>query len=364
MKLICDRLALLDALSATSGVTSTRTPKPILQCVRFTAEKDQLTLTAYDQEVGLRYRVRQVEVNKPGDTLVAGERLFAIVRESADETLAFETSQDVLHIRGSDSHFQIVGQNVREFPPVPDLEGNPNFTVKIGPLRSAVDQTLFAAARENTRYAINGVLWEKQAKQLNLVATDGRRLAMSSASLEKSVGEDTQAIVPTKALNLLSKLHYSPDESLDIRLDSNQIVLRSERATISSVLVEGHFPKYQDVIPRDQDKKIALVTTEFLSAVKRAALLSNAESKGIRLSLSSEGMVLTSRAPEQGEATVRQKVDYSGPELTIGFNPEFLIDALRVCGENISLELRDGAKPGVIKSGPTFQYVVMPVNLS
>ena len=364
MKLICDRLALLDALSATSSVTSTRTPKPILQCVRLTAEKDQFIVTAYDQEVGLRYRVRQVDVTKPGETLVGGDRLLAIVRESADETLAFESTQDVLHVRGSDSHFQIVGQSVREFPPVPDMEGEPNFTVKISALRSAVDQTLFAAARENTRYAINGVLWEKQAKTLHLVATDGRRLALSSASLEKSVGEDTQAIVPTKALNLLGKLHFSADESIDIRLTSNQIVLRSERATISSVLVEGHFPKYQDVIPRDQDKKIPLETVAFLSAVRRAALLASAESKGIRIMLNSEGMILSSRAPEQGEATVRLKVDYSGPELTIGFNPEFLVDALKVCGENITLELKDGAKPGVLKSGPTFQYVVMPVNLS
>lgn len=364
MKFVCDRLALLDALSATSALTSTRTPKPILQCVRLTAEKDQLTLTAYDQEVGLRYRVRQVDVTKPGDTLVGGERLFAIVRESADETLSFETAQDVLNVRGADSHFQIVGQNVREFPPVPDMEGDPNFTIKIGPLRSAVDQTLFAAARENTRYAINGVLWEKQDKKLNLVATDGRRLAMSSASLEKSVGEDALAIVPTKALNLIGKLHFSADESLDIRLSSNQIIFRSERATISSVLVEGHFPKYQDVIPRDQDKKIPLQTAEFLSAVKRASLLASAESKGIRIALSSEGMILSSRAPEQGEATVRLKTEYSGPDLVIGFNPEFLVDALRVCGENITLELKDGAKPGVIKSGPNFQYVVMPVNLS
>ncbi|MBN2562378.1 MAG: DNA polymerase III subunit beta [Phycisphaerae bacterium] len=365
MKCICDRSALLEALSATSSVTPARTTKPILECVRFTVTPDVVVLTAYDQEVGLRYRVRQVEVSEPGETLVQGNRLFAIVRESLDETMAFEATEDILHIRGADSHFQIVGQSVREFPPVPDSEGEPHLTVKVGALRRAVERTLFAAARENTRYAINGVLWEQKGKRLHLVATDGRRLAVSGAALEKpSEKEDLQAIVPTKPLVLLSRLHMDANEVLSVWISSNQVVMRSECATISSVLVEGHFPKYEDVIPRDQDKMITLNTADFFSAVKRAALLANAESKGIRLNLDREALVLSSRTPEQGEATVRVKVDYNGEDIQIGFNPEFLADGLKVCEETVTLELKESSKPGVIKSGSDFKYVVMPVSLS
>ncbi len=365
MKCICDRIALLEGLSATSGVAAGRTPKPILQCVKLSATKETVTLTAYDQEVGLRYHVRQVDVTKTGETLVNCERLLAIVRESADETLAFETEDDALHVRGADSHFQLMGQSTREFPPVPDMEGDADFSVKVGPLRDAIGQTLFAAARENTRYAINGVLWEKSGKNLQLVATDGRRLAMSAVSLEKSVGEEVHAIVPTKALNLVSRLHFGPDETLEVKLSPNQIILRSQRATISSVLVEGHFPKYQDVMPRDNDKKATMPTADLLSAVKRAALLSSVESRGIRISLGSDGMVLSGRAQEQGEATVKLSgVDYKGAQIQIGFNPEFLLDALKVCGDTITLELKESSRPGIIRSGPVFQYVVMPVNLS
>ncbi len=364
MKCICNRSILNEALAATAAVTLTRTPKPILQCVKLTVENDMLTLTAYDQEVGLRYRIREVETTTPGETLVPGDRLVGIVRESTDETLAFEVDEDLLHIRGSDSHFQIVGQNVKEFPPVPEMEGDADFTVKVSELHKAVEQTLFAAARENTRYAINGVLWEKKENQLKLVATDGRRLALSAASLESSAGDDVQAIVPTKALALLNRLHFSADDVLQVKLTANQILMQTERASISSVLVEGHFPKYDDVIPRGQDKKLELNTAAFRSAVKRAALLANLESKGIRLAVSSEGMILSSRSPEQGEATVRLPIDYHGDSMDIGFNPEFVIDALKVCGETIILELKDPSRPGVIKSGPNFQYVVMPVNLS
>jgi DNA polymerase-3 subunit beta len=329
-----------------------------------TAEADSLTLTAYDQEVGLRCRVRQVEVTEPGETLVMGDRLVAIVRESHDETLAFETQDDLLHIRGADSHFQVVGQNVREFPPVPDMEDGPDFTLKVGALRSAVEKTVFAAARENTRYAINGVLWQTKGARLDLVATDGRRLALSSATLEAPGKEDLSAIVPSKALNVLNRLHFDADEKVEVQLGSNQVIMRTGQATISSVLVEGHFPKWEDVIPRELDVKLSMETATLLSGVRRAALLANIESKGIRINLSQNEMLLSSRSAEQGEAHVRLPVEYTGRDVTIGFNPEFLIDALKVCGETTTIELKEASKPGVLTSGSSFKYVVMPVNLS
>jgi DNA polymerase-3 subunit beta len=182
--------------------------------------------------------------------------------------------------------------------------------------------------------------------------------------LEKSVGDDASAIVPTKALGLLGRLHQDADEPMEVRLKPNQVILRTEAVTISSVLVEGHFPDYDKVIPRDQDKTATIETGDFLSGVKRASLLATAESKGVRIMLGKEGMILTSRAAEQGEAVIRVKAEYRGPDLEIGFNPEFLMDALKVCGETVTFELKESAKPGVIKSGANFLYVVMPVNLS
>lgn len=365
MRCECDRSALLEALAAASSVIPTRTTKPILECVRFTAEKEAVTLTAYDQEVGLRYRVPQVDVTQTGETLVRGGRLFSIVRESPDERLAFEASEDLLHIRGVDSHFQVIGQNVREYPPVPGFEEQPQFSVHVGALRRAVEQTLFAAARENTRYAINGVLWEQKGKKLLLVATDGRRLALSSCPIEKTMGgEDVRAIVPTKTLALLNRLHLDSEEMLDIRVSSNHMVVRTEQVTISSVLVEGHFPKYEDVIPRDQDKTVTLQTQDFLSKVRLVSLLANAESKGIRVELTEGRMKLSSRTPEQGEAEVNVNVEYHGDKFEIGFNPEFVAEALRVCDDTTIIELKESSKPGIIRSGPNFKYVIMPVTLS
>ncbi len=364
MKVTCDRAALSDALSACTSIIASRTPKPILQCIRVTAAKDELILTAYDQELGLRYRVSEVDTTRPGETLVSGDRFFSIVRESTDESLALEVDNGTLHIRGRDSHFQIFGQDVRQFPPVSDLEGEPDLCLRADALRACIERTTFAAARESTRYAINGVLWEKRAKRLQLVATDGRRLARAGVSPEKSVGGDNDVIVPTKALTTLSRLHVEPDAVVDVQLQPNQIILRTPKATISSVLHDGHFPKYDDVIPKDCDKKLEIDAAEFLSAVKRAALLSTEETRGVRIAISSDGLIFSSRAPEQGEATIRQNARYSGPNVEIGFNPTFLVEALRVCSGNVSFEVKDGSKPGILRCGPDFLYVVMPVNLS
>ncbi|MCH8147855.1 MAG: DNA polymerase III subunit beta, partial [Planctomycetes bacterium] len=146
---------------------------------------------------------------------------------------------------------------------------------------------------------------------------------------------------------------------------SNQILADIGRAQISSTLVEGHFPKYQDVIPSDCDRSVELHTSEFLHATKQAALLTNEESKGVRLALSDGELTLSSRASEQGEATVSLPVKYTGEPLEIGFNPVFLTDVLRIAHEDdVTLELAKPNRPGVIRIGDDFVYVVMPVNLA
>jgi len=160
-------------------------------------------------------------------------------------------------------------------------------------------------------------------------------------------------------------LPHVPEASpAGIRFSTNQVIIRAGLFVVSSPLVEGQFPKYEDVIPKDTDKKITLPTEEFHSAVRRAALLASDQSKGVRLAFDSGVLVLSSRTPEQGEATVSMRLDYEGEALQIGFNPAFLADALRVVsGPTVVLELKEANRPGVLKVGSDFLYVIMPVSL-
>ena len=393
MKVIVDRAALLDAINLISGVVAARTPRPQLQCVKITAKKtgkaSEMTLAATDAEVSLRLTTTQVDVQEPGEILIPADKIRGIVAaEEGDATLTIESGDgDACHIRGTDAHFKVLGYPPAELPPIPDfdkvaagkdpaMKAKAVFNHTSGDLGQMIARTLFATARENSRYAINGVLFKREGKKLEMVATDGRRLALCRQTIS---GGDKDAaaiscIVPSKALGMIQKLIESPDAPVQIAITDNQILFSlgsddegGKKAVLTSNLVEGAFPPYEDVIPKDQDKKVTIDRDVLSSAVRRAALLTNEESRGVRMKFNANDkqVELSSRAPEMGEAEVNVDVSsYEGTDIEIGFNPSFITDALKVIAEpEVIIELKAGNKPGLIKSGTDFVYVVMPVNL-
>lgn len=367
MKVICDRGALVDLLNLASGVIAARTPKPALTCVKITAANGTLTVSATDAEIATRASTARVEIAAEGDALIPADKFNQIVRESVDPTLDLQVEQTEAQIRGQDSRFKILGYPPEDFPPLPELSGEPDFEIPAAELHRLVTQTLFATAKENSRYAINGVLIEREGNKLNVVATDGRRLAMAKGACKGSKageGSKQQAIVPTKALTNLLRL-FNGEQSVRVKVADNQIIFATEEAMLASNLVEGNFPPYRDVVPKDADRKATLSTDAMASAVRRASVLTNEESKGVRLSFKSDGLTLTSRAPEMGEAEVHVPiVKYDGEPIDIGFNPVFILDVLKVVNvPEITIEFKAPNKPGVIRSGPEFLYVIMPVNL-
>ncbi len=381
MKVLCDRGALLDAINLISGVVASRTPRLQLTCVKLTAAKDgnagRLTLEATDAEISMTLDTERVDVEEPGEALVPADMLQKVVRAEENEpTLTIEAEEDVTRIRGADAEFELRGFPPDEFPDVPGfgaLKGDaPSFTINAGALEDLVQRSLFAAARENSRYAINGVLLRRDGKTLEFVATDGRRLALCRDTLDAD-GDEVTCIIPSKALNTLTKLIQDPEEPVAVCVTDNRIVFGFSpedgggRALLASNLIEGSFPPYQDVIPKGHDIKVVFDREVLASAVRRAALLTNEESRGVRLAFSSadKKLALSSRVPEKGSAHINvDLLSMEGDDLEIGFNPGFITDALRVIAdEQVSIELKAPNKPGLLRSGNDFIYVVMPVNL-
>lgn len=396
MKVICDRAALLSALNLVAGVVPSRSPKPQLTCIRFTARKGekgapaQITLSATDAEISVRLARTQVDVQEGGEVLFPADRMRAIVSaEDSEPTLTLESDQDICHIKGRDARFKIYGYPVGDFPPIPEFPSGDTsadvFSLTAGALQQLIGRTVFSTARENSRYAINGVLLKRTGKKLEMVATDGRRLALARGSLESASGggdKTGSCIVPTKALSLVQKLIEHPQGIIRVAVTANQILFAVEgdpaekgaaASVLASNLVEGSFPPYEEVIPKDQDKRAKFDVQVLSSAVRRAALLTNEESRGVKLAFAGgagggaggESLRMSSRAPEMGEAEIDVELEsYEGGDIEIGFNPQFLSDALKVVAEeSVILELKAPNKPGLIKSGADFLYVVMPVNL-
>jgi DNA polymerase-3 subunit beta len=375
MKLLVNRVALVEALSLAGNVVAQRTPKPVLTCVKLiagtTAGAKILTLVATDMETALQYTLNQVDITEEGIALIPAGKLTEIVNSAPDDTLTLESQQDATTIRGSDSLFKVFGYNAEEYPPVSGFDGVADFSLPAGTLKHLLDRTRFAAAREMTRYAINGVLFERKGKKLSLVATDGHRLAVTRDEIPSDDGRDLSAVVPIKAINLIDRLLVDPDQTISLQFKENKLFVQVSSdgtgvtATLSTSLVEGTFPPYADVVPKDCDKKAQLDRDKFLSAVRRAALLTNEESKGIRLAFTTNSLSISSRAPEMGEANIDLPIEYTGEAITIGFNPSYLLDALKVADTpQVTFEMKSPSKQGLLKSGTSFSYVVMPVNLN
>jgi len=389
MRVVCDRGALLDAVNVVSSVAVGRSPKPQLACVKLAADKDpdgagDLTLAATDGEIGLRLHTARVDVERPGAALVPADKLKQIVAaQDAEPTLTLETDDRTLHVTGQDAAYTLLGYDPGDLPRVADrsdfgAEGlRVRFDFPSEQLAEMIGQTLFATARETTRYAINGVLVRRRGKTLEMVATDGRRLALARGPVPGAGkdDEDVSCIIPTKALSLLQRLVDAEDETVTVAIGEQRALFAlgvgddgQPRAVLSTTLVDGQFPPYEEAIPSDQSVRATFDRDVLSSAVKRAALLTNEESKGVRMSFSGEDrkLELSSHAPEMGEARVSVELKhYDGADVEIGFNPGFITDALRVIHEHdVTMELRDGRHAGLIKSQNNgFVYVVMPVTI-
>ena len=368
MKIQFNTAALTEALGLITSVVPHRTPKPVLKCVKIDAQTDEVHLSATDLEIGLDYAISEVKVEKTGQAVLDADRLASIVRESTDDVLTLEMKDSTCEIRGTDSSFLIYSQDPDQFPGVPTLSSEPDIVVNLELLKAGTRRCLFATAKESSRYAINGVLWEVKGKKMILVATDGRRLARTRVNLARAASEAAErqnVIVPAKTMTLLERLGADEKDDVAIQIAGNHLLISCSHVIINSNLVEGSFPKYEDIIPKDFDKKITLNCDAVASAVRRASLLASEESKGIKLSFSKGSLMFSGRAPEAGVAEINMAIEYDAEPISIGFNPQFLIDVLKVipAGE-FEMDLGQPDRPGLIRSGTDLLYVLMPINLA
>jgi len=364
MKLTCERAALYEAVQLAGALASTRMAKPILQNVKMIAEGKRLDVLATDLEVSIRFRLENVEVSRPGAVAVSASRLLGILRESPDEQMDVEVKERKCTVKGADSTFEMLGDDPGDFPEIAEMMTSAQVEVKRVDFIEMVDKTVFAAASESTRYALNGVCFVFSANHIELVATDGRRLAYIKRKAKGVNADMGSLIVPPKALQHVSRVLTEEDDAVGMKVEENRVVFQTSRALVSSVLVEGHFPPYKEVIPKDGDKKATLKREAFLGAIRRAALLTTEEARSVRMDFSKDLLVLTSEAPEAGKAEVKLGVSYSGADLSIAFNPTFVTDVLRVLSsDEVTMEMKDASRPAVIQDGTSYIYVVMPINI-
>jgi len=365
MKVEFDRTGLASALKLLNLVTPANTPKPILKCVKISASDTVVNLYATDLEVSLDISLpsKKIQILEPGNIVVPADTFSQIVRENKDDTITVTAAEGKCEVTGSDSHYTLYGQDASQYPNVGSCNGEPHIEVAMEALQRAVQQCIFVTTKESGRYGTNGVLWELKNDHLTLVATDGHRLAMSKVPLvmmTSAVPISSQTLVPRKAMSLLSKIPYD-GSNLTVTFANNQIIVRYENIVLSSYLLADPFPKYKDIIPADSDKSLSLCTKTMLSAVRRAALLADNESRHVIITLENDCMSVGSSCID-GDSKVTLPVEYEGETFKAAFNANYIMDALKVVDTpEFVFELKNQNAPAVIKTESDFTYILMPI---
>lgn len=373
MKLTCPRNGLLTACQLVSAAVPARTTKEILSSIKATAQDDALTLIAFDTEVGIRYELRGNNASRPGSAILPINQLTDILKNCTDDEITLDSSAEVTKVKAGTSRYELPTRPVDEFPDLPAFDDAGRYhEITAGILRAMIRRTAFAADKKDSggRFALKGVLWEAEERTARLVSTDTKRLALCEGPASVYGPADAVKathLVPPKAIALLERNLTDDGELVRIGLRTNDAVFQTERAMIYTTLVQGRYPPYKDIIGQTRKGaavQIPLPVDGFLARVRQAAIVTDDESKRVDMRFSAGKVAMQARGADTGSSEVELPLpEYDGPEVSIAFDPSYLVEFLRALeGEpTVMLEMTDGTKPALFKCGDSYVYLVMPL---
>ncbi|MDQ3262171.1 MAG: DNA polymerase III subunit beta [Myxococcota bacterium] len=356
------------ALYRAQGIVERKTTMPILANVLVNATKSGVTVTAFDLDIGI-VSEHPAEVIKPGAVTLSAKYVFDIVQNLPEAQVTIRKLQNnYAEIVSGPSHFKIVGMAPEEYPKLPKEENAPLVKVNGGVLLEMIKKTAFAISTDETRYILNGVFFEpREGNKVRMVATDGHRLALVERELEGDFKLKGGVIIPRKGLFELKRLlDEAPDAECHLGFAENSALFKKPGLTMVMRLIDGQFPEYQRVIPKEGERQISVPKLRFAEGLKRIALLSADKSNAVKVTLSDNQLRITSQNPDLGEAKDDVDVAYRGGAVTIGFNARYLLDVLGVLeGDEVIFELGDEHSPGVLHGVGDRSYtaVVMPMRV-
>jgi DNA polymerase III subunit beta len=357
----------LSVLQSVAGIVERRHTLPILANVLLRKTGTSLQLTTSDLEIQIRTTAELGGDTGNFTTTIGARKLIDILRTMpGDQTVSLESSQSKMVLKGGKSKFTLQTMQAEDFPLVQESASfGPAFSVPQKTLKDLLSQVSFAMAVHDIRYYLNGILFVAEGKQLSLVATDGHRLAFASATLDVEVPKQ-EVILPRKTVIELQRLLSDAEGGIEMQFANNQAKFTFDGMEFVTKLVEGKFPDYNRVIPKNHKNSITLGRDALLKTLQRTAILTSDKFKGVRLNIDPGSLRVASNNAEQEEAVDELDIDYGGDSIEIGFNVTYLIDALSNMGQDmVTLELSDGNSSALftIPENATFKYVVMPMRI-
>lgn len=369
MEFTIEKDKFLKALTKVQGIIEKKHTLPILANVLIEAKNNEIIITATDLEVGLKSKYN-VDVKKDGKVTLSAKKLFEIIKELPDKKIIFTSKNNFwVEIKCDKSIFNLVGLSPEEFPKFPNVDTNID-NIDKNLINEMIEKTIFSISNDETKFNLTGIFikYDKENKNLIFVSTDGHRLSL----VKNEIVDDLNGkfidgfILPKKGIIELKKILENTNNKIKIGINDNNFIVNDEETSLIMRMVDGEFPDYNRVIP-EKGKNLAIINRDlFLHALKRISVLSNEKSKGIKIKLNRDSIILTSSNPDLGDAKEEIEVIYDGDEIVIGFNARYIIDILNaIKNENIQLNLKDNISPGRInpESDDNYLSVIMPMRL-
>lgn len=366
MRFSLTREALLRPLQQVVNVVERRHTLPVLANLLVVVKDGQLALTGTDLEVEMVARAA-VEDSKDGECTAPARKLFEIARALPDGSrVTLNQIDEKISVQAGRSRFTLVGLAPNEFPAIEDIELVERIRVAEAALKEMIERTAFAMAQQDVRYYLNGLLLDLRENALRCVATDGHRLALCEAALPSGAQSRRQIILPRKGVLELQRLLEGGDREVELEVGRNHLRLRREDVTFTSKLIDGRFPDYDAVIPIGADKEVRADREALRAALQRAAILSNEKYRGVKLEVSPGQVLLVAHNPEQEEAQEEVEASTKVDGLAVGFNVNYLLDALGALREEtVLIALRDANSSALLREAGNdrCRQVVMPLRL-
>ena len=366
MRLTIPQPQLLRTLQVVEHAVNDRSTLPILANVLLETSDGELTLTATDLDVGIQCRFPLVPPVEKGAVALPARRLTTIIRELPDEPVLLEAKKNhTATVTCGPSSFRIPGLPPEDFPALPPTHQDEQTRISQGALKILIAKTSHAMSMEETRFILNGALLTTQKNTLSIVATDGRRLAVASEELTSPGTQPLQAIIPAKTMRELGRLLHDDDEEATLTLlKDNQLAVQFGTITVITRLVEGQFPAYEKVIPPPGKTSLTCERTLLMNALRRTSLMTTASSQAVLFELGQNRLVISKESAELGSAHEELAVAYAGGAMTVAFNPEFWLEALKAIeSSEVTIEVAGPDKPAVVRQ-PGFTYLVLPMKVS
>ena len=362
----------LKGLSKLQGIVEKRNTIPILSNVLLEAKENEVRFLATDLEVGMETSYEAV-VKEKGKITVSAKKIYEIVKELPDYEISFKAKENSwIEIKCNKSIFNIVGLSPEEFPYFPEIKGNSYIEINPEILKEMIDKTFLSVSNDETKYNLNGIyikeLNHNDASKLRFVSTDGHRLSLIQKNINSQDIQELQkgVIIPRKGILELKKIIDESSNPLKLSFVDNNAVIRHEKTVILMRLVDGEFPDYDRVIPKENNLNLEINANQFFHALKRISILSSEKSKGVKLSFKENSLEISSSNPDFGDAKEDLDISYEGPEMSIGFNARYLLDILSCYSEpKIKMIIKDNLSPGLFTPIDNMDYlaVVMPMRL-